>query len=107
MERVITEIYHRKKKPTLYAQSLLLVLKAQQRKNKKDYQKAIELTKEALIIFKRNDLVMYELLMYNLLISIYSETLQHEEVNRYTYKKLTLLEDKNIPFLSLEYIDFE
>ncbi len=107
MERVITEIYHRKKKPTLYSQSLLLVLKAQQRKNKKDYQKAIELTKEALIIFKRNDLVMYELLMYNLLISIYSETRQPEEVNRYTYKKLTLLEDKNIPFLSLEYIDFE
>jgi hypothetical protein len=108
LENEISNLFEAKdrSKLTLYAQSLFLMLKAQQSKNKKEYSKAISLAKEALIIFSRNNLFLYELLMYNLLIAIYVEIQDLELANQYKYRKMTLLEEKNIPFLSLKYVDF-
>ncbi|SFH48077.1 NACHT domain-containing protein [Pedobacter insulae] len=108
MESEISNLFEAKDqtKLTLYAQSLLLILKAQQSKNNKEYDKSICLAKEAITIFSRNNLFLYELFMYNLLITIYIETHELELANQYKYKKMMRLEDKNIPFLSLKYVDF-
>ena len=107
MERVISKLYESKnrKKPTLYSQSLLLMLKAHQSKHRKDYDSAISYTKEAIAIFKRNDTFIYELSMYNLIIAIYVEMHNMDKANHYTYKKLVRLEAKNIPRFSLDFIN--
>ncbi len=108
MERIISNLFEAKgrRKPTLYAQSLLLTLKAQQCKNNKNYSKSIYIANEAIAIFNRNNLFMYELFMYNLLIEVYIETHDLDQADQYKYKKMMLLEEKNIQFLSLKYIDF-
>ncbi|MBC7615347.1 MAG: hypothetical protein H7202_04710 [Pedobacter sp.] len=107
MERIIIKIHENKRdKSTLYAQSLLLLLKAQQKKNKKEYNEVISLAQEGIIIFERNNLFMYEMFMYNLLISSYTELHDFEKVNYFNSTKHILLENKKIPLLFLEYIDF-
>ncbi|RZK41932.1 MAG: NACHT domain-containing protein [Pedobacter sp.] len=109
MERILKSLYdtHNRKRPTSYAQSLMLILKAYQCKNKKNYDEAICIIQEAIGIFKRNSLFLYELWMYNLIIAIYTEMQEIEKVGQYNYTKLTRLEKHGIPFISLGYIELK
>lgn len=96
MENILTRLYAdgSKVNPTLYATSILLAFKAEQSKNKKDYQRALAYAEECVKIYKRNDLAVNEIFTYNLIINIYNEVNDFEKAEEYTYYKLNLLDQK-------------
>lgn len=81
---------------TLYAQSLLLSVKAEQSKNKGNYSESLLYAEEFSKIQERNDLAMHQLNMYRLILSIYKELNIFDKAEEYSYKILKLLDEKNI-----------
>lgn len=105
MERVLHVIYQSQAKTTLYSQALQLILKAQQCKNRKQYVQALELGNEALPIFQRNDLALYQILIYNFLISIQVIIGNAEEASLLNLEKIKLMRKKNVSSLNSDYIN--
>jgi hypothetical protein len=81
---------------TSYQESLLLMFQAQQAYNRKEYEMAIENARECLLLFKQNDIVLNAMLMFNLLIKIYTDLKNYDMVNEYKYEKLCLLDDHEV-----------
>jgi hypothetical protein len=113
LERILSNLHEQKSrfKVTQYAESLLKMTQAHQLKNKGEYTKACQYCEECIQLFKRNDLNLNCLLMYNLIISIYSDLNYIAKVNEYKYERLCFMEEKNIPTtlftLPKEFTDFK
>lgn len=88
---------HNDKNFTNYHEALLMMFQAQQAYNRKEYEVAIENARECLLLFKRNDIVLNSMFMFNLLINIFTDLNNYDMVNEYKYEKLCLLDDQNIP----------
>ena len=110
MERLITKIYKAnssKVNPTFYTQSVFLSLKAEQSKNRNDYETALRYAKECLEIYERNNITVNQIFIYNLIINIYKELNEFDMVEEYNYRKLSLLDSKNVDlglFRSTSYV---
>ena len=98
IERIMRHVYQHKYRYSLtkYAESLYLMLQAEQSRNRMEYSRAIELTEECIFIFKRNQLYANCLLSYNLLISIYAELKDHTKVDECKYERLCFMEEHDI-----------
>jgi hypothetical protein len=81
---------------TSYQESLLVMFQSYQAYNRKEYEVAIENAKECLLVFKRNEMVLNAMLIYNLLIKIYTDLKNYDMVNEFKYEKLCLLDDHQI-----------
>lgn len=103
LERILTNLLEKKAKYTSasYAKSLLLCLKAEQRKNEKDYEMAISYAEEFLKIHHTNELSVHELAAYKLLIEVYQLLNQKNKADEYVIKINNLLSKKNIPIGAL------
>ncbi|MNL34604.1 hypothetical protein D3C87_1565850 [compost metagenome] len=96
---------------TQYSESILKMTQAYQLKNKGEYAKACQYCDECIQLFKRNDLSLNCLMMYNLIIAIYSNLNHIAKVNEYKYERLCFMEEKNIPTMMFalpkEFTDFK
>lgn len=81
---------------TNYQEALLLMFQAQQAYNRKEYETAIDNARECLLLFKRNDVVLNAMFIFNLLIKIYTDVKNYDMVNEYKYEKLCLLDDHQV-----------
>lgn len=81
---------------TKYLESILMMFQAQQAYNRKEYSVAIHLAKECLALFKRNEVVLNAIYVYNLLIKIYAELDNYSLMNEYKYEKLCLLDEQEL-----------
>ena len=109
MENLLAKLYavDNKVSPTLYTQSVFLSLKAEQSRNRKDFDSALKYAKECLDIYERNDITVNQIFMYNLIINIYKELGEQDKVEEYSYRKISLLDSKNVDlglFRSTSYI---
>jgi hypothetical protein len=82
---------------TSYQEALLMMLQAQQAYNRKEFDIAIDCARECLLLFKRNDIVLHAMFMFNLLIKIFTDLNNYDMVNEYKYEKLCLLDDHKVP----------
>lgn len=96
IENIIGHLATRNTNFTKYQESVLLMFQAQQHYHKKHYEIAIDYAKECLANFKRNDLVLNAMFMFNLIIRIYTEMENFDMVNEYKYEKLCLLDEHQI-----------
>lgn len=99
LERILTGLQKNKRrfKITQYAESILKMTQVYQLRNKGEYLLACQYCEESIQLFKRNDLNLNCLLMYNLIISIYSGLNIVAKVNEYKYERLCFMEERNIP----------
>ncbi|CAM4131593.1 hypothetical protein SAMN06265348_103120 [Pedobacter westerhofensis] len=81
---------------TKYQESLLTMFQAEQAYYRKEYSLAIDYAKDCLLLFKRNEVVLNAMFMFNLLISIYTDLENYDLVNEYKYEKLCLLDDQQV-----------
>ncbi|HWW42216.1 MAG TPA: hypothetical protein VNZ46_23045, partial [Pedobacter sp.] len=81
---------------TKYSELLFLMLNAELSKQGGDYVKAISHAEEALVIFKRNDLNIHCVQVYNLIIDMYSKLNDLTKLNEYRYERLCFLHEKEI-----------
>lgn len=81
---------------TKYMESMLMMFYAQQAYNKKKYAIAIEFAKDAITIFRRNEVMLNTMFMYNILIRAYADLENYDLVNEYKYEMLELLDEQNI-----------
>jgi hypothetical protein len=81
---------------TKYQESVLTMFQAQQSYNRKEYPIAIAYAKEALLLFKRNEVILNATFMFNLLIMIYTDLKNYDLVNEYKYEKLCLLDEQQL-----------
>jgi len=96
LEKIVMHLSSRGIHFTNYQETLSQMFQSQQAYNRKEYEMAIENAKECLLVYKRNELVLNAMLMYNLLITIYTDLKNYEMVNEYKYEKLCLLDDHQI-----------
>jgi hypothetical protein len=81
---------------TKYLESMLLMLYAQQAYNKKQYTTAIDYAKDSLLLYRRNEVMLNSMFMYNILIRAYTELENYDLVNEYKYEMLELLDEQHI-----------
>lgn len=81
---------------TPYIQIVYLAARALESKNEKDYRTAILYTDKCLEVFRRNNLTLHEILMYNLLIKLYNEIGEQEKRDEYIHQKLMLMDKRNV-----------
>jgi len=83
-------------KITQYSTLILKMTRAYQHRNKKEYEKACEYCDECIKLFKKYKLNLNGIMMYNLIITIYSEMNNIPKVNEYKYERLCLMDENNI-----------
>lgn len=96
VENIITKLSEKDSNFTKYQEAILLMFQAQAAYNKKQYEVAIHYARECLHLFKRNELVLNAMFMFNLIIKIYTELENYDMVNEYKYEKLCLLDEQRI-----------
>ncbi len=97
-EKIRMKIFHIQSigNSTQFIQVVYLASRVHESKNDKDYKTAVIYAEKCIEIFKRNHLTLHEILMYNLLISIYEETGEQEKRDKYMHQKLSLMDQKNV-----------
>jgi hypothetical protein len=98
MENILDHIFASShgSKATLYSHSLYLLVRAEQCRNRKDFENALKYAKECLAIYKRNQIAIRELYVYKLIIEIYSLIGDQSNVNQFTQQKNDLLNEKKV-----------
>lgn len=98
MEQILISIFNSDNGNTLtlYAQTILLSVKAEQSNNRKDYDTALKYAEECLAIYLRNDLFINVLYIYTLIIKIYKNIGNLEKAAAYTIEKDELMNAKNV-----------
>jgi len=81
---------------TKYQESILLMFQAEQAYYRKQYSVAIDYAKECLLLFRRNEVVLNAIFIFNLLIMIYTDLENYDMVNEYKYEKLCLLDEQEL-----------
>ena len=98
MEEILTSVFadNEKSNLTLYVQSILLSLKAEQSNNRKEYAMALKYAEECLAIYKRNNLAINALYTYKLIINIYKAMGNETKATEYLAHKNDLMTIKNV-----------
>ncbi|WP_288884093.1 hypothetical protein [Pedobacter panaciterrae] len=81
---------------TKYTESIIKLTQAYQAKNRREYTMAFNYCNECLELFKRNQLNMNSLSVYNLIIEIFTALKDPVKVNEYKYERLCFMEDNSI-----------
>ncbi|SEA87133.1 NACHT domain-containing protein [Pedobacter hartonius] len=81
---------------TKYQESILMMFQAEQAYYRKQYSVAIDYAKECLLLFRRNEVVLNAIFIFNLLIMIYTDLENYDMVNEYKYEKLCLLDEQEL-----------
>jgi len=98
LENILFNLHQNKTrfKTTQYSFYILKMMQAYQLQTKGNLTQAIQYCEECIQVFKRNQLNMNCLLMYNLLISIYAELNSYTKVNEFKYERLCFMEERKI-----------
>jgi len=98
IEKTLNTLYnsHLKCRFTPYTQTILFSFRAEQSKTRSEYEKAIQFAEDCIGIYKRNDLAINRIFMYNLLVNTYRNLGDEEKMNDIIFKKLSLLDQKKI-----------
>ncbi|TZF82048.1 hypothetical protein FW774_15245 [Pedobacter sp. BS3] len=86
---------------TNYAKAMLLILKAELNKNKENFTQSIQDALEGIKIFKENGIVLNQIILYYLLIDIYTMLGDNDKLAESRYQLQLLAEEENI---SLDYL---
>lgn len=99
IERILVEIHNNKArfKLTEYSESVLRMMQTNQLRRRGDYVQAYEYANECIQIFKRNDLNLNCIMMYDIIIEIFKDLKDPLKVNEYKYEKLCFMEERKIP----------
>jgi hypothetical protein len=79
-----------------YSASILKMTRAYQLRNKGEYLMACEYCDDCIHLFKRNRMNLNCILIYNLVISIYSDLNDIAKVNEYKYERLCFMDEHRI-----------
>ena len=82
---------------TKYQDAILLIMQSVQSLNRKQYELASTYGKEALLLFKRNEMIYNALRTYDILIKIAVESENIHLANEYKYEKLYLMDEFQVP----------
>jgi hypothetical protein len=82
---------------TQNSSAMYKLLKAEQNKNKGEYQQALNYAIDCLNLYKEADLNSICLTLYNLIIKICMILQDFEKANQYKYEKYIFTEDRNLP----------
>ena len=98
MEQILASIFSTDKGNTLtlYAQTIMISVKAEQSNNRGDYESALVYAEECLSIYLRNNLMINALYIYRLIISIYKSIGDKEKTEEYVMKKNVLMAARNV-----------
>jgi hypothetical protein len=98
LENILFNLHQNKTrfKTTQYSFYILKMMQAYQLQSKGNLNQAIQYCEECIQAFKRNHLNMNCLMMYNLLISIYTEMNSYTKVNEIKYERLCFMEERKI-----------
>ncbi|MDQ7949227.1 MAG: hypothetical protein REI78_05235 [Pedobacter sp.] len=103
MEKLLTNLYADiRNNYTSYTQSVILSIKAEQSKNRKDYETALKYAEESLAIYRRNEFAIHELYTYQFMIALYKLLKNQEKIDFYTKQKQQLLAKKKVDLPWLE-----
>ncbi|SDM13331.1 hypothetical protein [Pedobacter antarcticus] len=89
----LIEEYLQKKDMRLsrYQEAIISMLKAQQAYSKKDYVRVLSYSADGLAMFRRNDIALNPIMIYNLLIKVYSDLKNYGKAQEYTLEKMELI----------------
>lgn len=82
---------------TGYAESLIRSLQAENLKDGKEIELALQYAFDILRLFKKHQLNINVLLTYNLIIELYTEAKELVKANEYKYERLCFIEEHDIP----------
>lgn len=99
IEQILVEIHNNKTrfKLTEYSESILRMMQANQLRNRGEYVLAYEYSNECIQIFKRNELNLNCIMMYDVIIAIFKDLKDPVKVNEYKYERLCFMEERKIP----------
>jgi len=99
LENILSHLHQNKTrfKTTQYSFYILKTMQVYQLQNKGNLTQAIQHCEDCIQAFRRNQLNIHCLLMYNLLISIYTELNSYTKVNEFKYERLCFMEERKIP----------
>ncbi|MNY47543.1 hypothetical protein D3C86_1828210 [compost metagenome] len=72
-------------------------MQANQLRNRGEYVLAYEYSNECIQIFKRNELNLNCIMMYDVIIAIFKDLKDPVKVNEYKYERLCFMEERKIP----------
>ncbi|SMC80654.1 NACHT domain-containing protein [Pedobacter nyackensis] len=98
LERILIRLHETRDryKTTQYSALILKMTRAYQHRNKGEYEKACEYCDECIHLFKKYKLNLNGIMMYNLIIAIYSRMNNIPKVNEYKYERLCMMDENNI-----------
>ncbi len=98
LQRILILIHENKDrfKITQQAESLFKMTQAYQLRNKGEYITAAEHCKKCITFFKENNLNINCILIYDLIIEIYTEMENAAKLNDYKYERICFMEENNI-----------
>ncbi|WP_368388129.1 hypothetical protein [Pedobacter polysacchareus] len=99
LERILSEVHHNSTrfKLTEYSECIFRMVQANQLRLRGEFVKAYEYSNESLQIFKRNELNLNCIMVYDLMISIFQDLQDTIKVNEYKYERLCFMEERKIP----------
>lgn len=99
LENILVEIHNNKTrfKLTEYSESVLRMMQANQLRHRGEYVQAYEYSNECIQVFKRNELNLNCIMMYDVIIAIFKDLKDQVKVNEYKYEKLCFMEERKIP----------
>ncbi|MBB2149772.1 NACHT domain-containing protein [Pedobacter gandavensis] len=99
MERILTEIHRNKSrfKLTEYSECIFMMMQANQLRLRGEFVKAYEYSYETLQVFKRNELNLNCIMIYDIMIAIFQDLNDMVKVNEYKYERLCFMEERKIP----------
>lgn len=99
LERILSEIHHNRNrfKLTEYSECMFRMVQANQLRLRGEFVKAYEYSNESLQIFKRNELNLNCIMVYDLMIAIFQDLHDTIKVNEYKYERLCFMEERKIP----------
>ncbi|WP_370576728.1 hypothetical protein [Pedobacter sp. N36a] len=99
LERILLKIHHNgtRFKLTEYSECMFRMVQANQLRLRGEFVKAYEYCNESLQIFKRNELNLNCIMVYDLMIAIFQDLHDTIKVNEYKYERLCFMEERKIP----------
>ncbi|WP_316819949.1 hypothetical protein [Pedobacter gandavensis] len=99
LERILFEVHQHKTryKLTEYSECMFRMMQANQLRLRQEFVKAYEYSNESLQIFKRNDLNLNCIMIYDIMIAIFKDLNDAVKVNEYKYERLCFMEERKIP----------
>ncbi|WP_316842212.1 hypothetical protein [Pedobacter gandavensis] len=99
LERILSGVHQNKTrfKLTEYSECMFRMMQANQLRLRGEFVKAYEFSNETLQIFKRNELNLNCIMIYDIMIAIFQDLNDIAKVNEYKYERLCFMEERKIP----------